>query len=98
MAKGRKTGGRSVGTPNKNTAPLKVYAGQFTQEAINSLVSIARNVEYPPQARVSAWREVLDRAEGKPVQAMSDPDGKPLSIPQAIAFLITKAPGADCRD
>jgi len=55
---------------------LKVYAGQYTTEAVDGLVSIARNDEMPPAARVMAWREILDRANGKAPQAITGPDGE----------------------
>lgn len=84
--------------PNKANASLRAYAGEYTIEAIDGLIAIARNVAMPPQARVSAWREVLDRGHGKPPQAITDPDGNALTVPQAVAFLIAKAPGADCRE
>jgi len=42
MAKGRKTGGRTKGTPNRSTGVLKAYAQQFDEEAIDFLVSVMR--------------------------------------------------------
>jgi hypothetical protein len=83
--------------PNKANAALREYAGKFTKEAVNGLLSIARGPEMPPQARVSAWREILDRAVGKAPQAVTDADGNSLSIPEIIQFVITKEPGADCQ-
>lgn len=74
MAKGRKTGGRVAGTPNKATRALKEYAQQFTQEAIDGLVTLGRTAE-SEQARVAAWNSVLDRGNGKPTQAVTGPDG-----------------------
>lgn len=95
MAQGRKTGGRAKGTPNKATAEVKAYAQQFTKEAIDGLVAIARNPAYAEMARVIAWDKVLDRAIGKPAQEITGADGAPLEIPGVIKFLVTKAPGAD---
>lgn len=97
MAKGRKTGGRTKGTPNKATAALRVYAQRFTTEAIDGLVAIAKNRKCADVARVMAWREVLDRACGKPAQAITGPEGEALKIPSTIRFVVTKAPGADTR-
>ncbi len=71
--------GRPKGVPNKVTLALKAYAGQYTTEAVDALVTIGRSVEMPPQARVAAWREILDRGNGKPPQSMSvggDPDNR----------------------
>ena len=54
MAKGRKTGGRRAGTPNKSTAEVKAYAQQFDKEAIDILMAIARNKKAHEKARVAA--------------------------------------------
>lgn len=71
---GERRGGRAKGTPNKVTSELRVYAQQFTAEAIDGLVQLGRSAE-SEQARVSAWNAVLDRAHGKPSQAVTGPDG-----------------------
>lgn len=84
MAIGKKTGGRQAGTPNKNTALCREYAGQFTEEAVRGLVAIAKNKKHPPAARVAAWKEVLDRAVGKAPQAITGEDGGPLAIAKVI--------------
>ncbi len=73
---GERRGGRTAGTPNKASAPLKLYAGQYTTEAIDGLVTIARAAKMPPAARVMAWREILDRGHGKAAQALTGPDGE----------------------
>ncbi len=94
---GERRGGRKTGTPNKATADVRVYAGKYTKEAIEGLVKLARTAE-SEQARVSSWREVLDRAVGRPAQAVTDPDGNALSIPAQVLIAISKASDADCRD
>lgn len=94
--KGERRGGRQPGTPNKATAELRGYAGGYSKEAIEGLVMIARNSP-SDQARVAAWREVLDRAAGKPAQAITDVDGSPVSIPASISFVIRQQPGAENR-
>ena len=66
-----KTGGRKKGTPNKATAAVKDIAGQYTEQAINALVSILAGGEgIPAAAQVSAAKELLDRAHGKPSQSV----------------------------
>ena len=87
--------GRPAGAPNKATAELREFAGQYTQEAIEGLYAIAKDTEMPPQARVGAWREILDRAVGKAPQAVTGPDGEALNVPQAIQFLIQQAPNSE---
>lgn len=94
LANLRKGGGRAKGRPNKATAVLKAYAGRYTVEAIDSLVTIARDVEMPPAARVGAWREVLDRGNGKPPQALTGPEGEALGVPTSVAFVFAQQPGA----
>ncbi len=66
MAKGRKTGGRGKGTPNKATAEIREHAQQYTIEALEGLALIARN-STSDAARVSAWNALLDRGWGKPI-------------------------------
>lgn len=66
-----KTGGRVKGTPNKATAAIKEIAGQYTEQAVNTLVSILAGGEgIPPAAQVAAAKELLDRAHGKPGQSI----------------------------
>lgn len=67
MAKGRKTGGRSAGTPNKATAEIKQLAGVHGPRMVEELARLAVEAE-SEAARVSAIRELLDRAYGKPQQ------------------------------
>ena len=97
MALGRKTGGRTAGTPNKRASELKAYAGKFTEEAINGLLAIAREDKMPPQARVGAWKEILDRAVGKAPQAHVDGDGNNLTVPQVLTFIMQQSPGSENR-
>lgn len=94
---GEHRGGRKAGTPNKATASLKEFAGQYTHEAITGLHAIAVDAEMPPQARVSAWREILDRAVGKAPQAVTDADGNNLTIPQVLNFIVRQQIESDNR-
>ena len=95
--KGQKFGGRTKGTPNKATAEVKAVAQQYTTSAIHTLVAILTNGK-SEQARIMAAREILDRGHGKAPQALTLPDGAAFAVPAAVAFLITKASDADCRD
>jgi hypothetical protein len=77
MAAGRKTGGRVKGVPNKATRDIKALAQKHTPEALKTLVSIMKTSESDP-ARVAASKELLDRAYGKPAQAIvGGGDGSP---------------------
>lgn len=55
----------------------QLLAQQFTKEAIEGLVKIGRDKKAPAMAKVVAWNSVLDRAFGKPAQAvdLSNSDG-----------------------
>ena len=60
-----KYGGRQKGTPNKATATIREIAGQYTQEAIDTLVNVMRNGETMAVKRAAA-NDLLDRGYGKP--------------------------------
>ncbi|MGB9153118.1 MAG: hypothetical protein WCD70_08540 [Alphaproteobacteria bacterium] len=69
MAQGKKTGGRVAGTPNKATAQIKTLAGAYSAEAVDILISVARNAD-SDAAKVAACRELLDRGHGKAKQTI----------------------------
>jgi hypothetical protein len=85
MAKGKKTGGRVAGTPNKATADVKAVAGQYSAEALSILIDVARTSE-SDAAKVSAIKEILDRAHGKSPQAIigSDTDAPIKTIMEIV--------------
>ena len=85
MALGRKTGGRKKGTPNKVQSPIKEAAREYTPEALETLAAVMQDEKQPAAARVSAANAILDRAYGKPKQALiGDDEGAP---PIAIATI-----------
>lgn len=69
MALGRKTGGRTKGTPNKATADVKAAAQAYTAEAVEKLADIMRNSD-SDAAKVAAIKELLDRGHGKSTQSI----------------------------
>lgn len=79
MARGgkREGAGRPKGAPNKATADVREVAQEYSQEALTTLAQIMRSSEHPAAARVSAANAILDRAHGKPKQALdhSSEDG-----------------------
>lgn len=81
MAKGKKTGGRKAGTPNKATADVKAAAQVYTSEAVEKLAYWMRSDN--AKASVQACNSLLDRAHGKPAQALTDGEGGPL-IPALV--------------
>lgn len=70
MAKGQKTGGRRKGTPNKVTREISELAKAMVPESIQELGRLAKEA-VSETARVSAIGMILDRAYGKPSQAIS---------------------------
>lgn len=62
--------GRPKGVPNKATADVKAVAGEYSQEAIDTLREIMRDKGSPAAARVAASNAILDRAHGKPTQSI----------------------------
>jgi hypothetical protein len=79
MAAGRKTGGRRKGTQNKATAEVKVLAGQYGPEAIETLADLMRNGQNE-QTRRAACSELLDRAYGRATQPISGDEEHELHI------------------
>lgn len=77
---GERRGGRKRGTPNKATAEVKDLAKQHGPAAIREAARLATGAE-SEAARVAAINLILDRAYGKPTQAMehSGPDGAPIA-------------------
>ena len=61
---------RTKGATNKQTLDVKELAQDFTEAAVKRLASIMDNDEAPHAAQVAAARELLDRAHGKPKQAV----------------------------
>lgn len=59
-------GGQPKGLVRRDTAETKAYAFKHARRAIDQLVQIVEDRSYPPGDRVSAGREILDRAVGKP--------------------------------
>jgi len=59
--------GNPGGRP-KQLAALRELARQHTDEAIEGLIGVARDPKQPGSTRVAAWREILDRGWGRPIQ------------------------------
>jgi len=93
-----KTGGRQPGTPNRSTAAIKEMAGKYSEKVIKELARLATGADSEP-VRVSAGRELLDRACGKPAQSREpiddhradDEEVSDLEIARRVAYLLTNA-------
>lgn len=66
---------RTKGAKNKQTLDVKELAQDYTAKAIQRLAKIMDAADAPHAAQVAAARELLDRAHGKPKQAV-DVDAK----------------------
>jgi len=62
--------GRPKGSLNKATRAVKEAAQEFSEQALATLAEIMTSPEHPAAARVSAANAILDRAHGKPTQAL----------------------------
>jgi hypothetical protein len=70
---GERRVGRKPGVPNKATAAIKELASQYGPEAIEKLVELMRGKD--PNVALKAANALLDRAYGKPAQAIvGDPE------------------------
>lgn len=67
---GEHRGGRAKGVLNKATATIRDAAQQYTEEALATLVDVMRDTAAPHAARNVAANSLLDRAHGKPSQAV----------------------------
>lgn len=63
-----KTGGRQKGAKNLLTSQVKEIALSYAPKALEVLIEIASAKDSPPQARVAASKELLDRGVGKSIQ------------------------------
>lgn len=67
--------GNPTGRPKEN-GHVKVLARAYTEAAIKALGDILADAEAPPAARATAANSLLDRAWGKPAQAVTGEDGE----------------------
>lgn len=78
--KGMKTGGRQKGTPNKATADIRAAAAIHGPAMLEVLSRIALDDSEPTAARVAAAVALLDRAYGRPAQAITGANGGPIVV------------------
>jgi hypothetical protein len=99
MAKAKgseKTGGRKKGTLNKATADLKVIASDYGYNALLEIVRLSTESENE-QIRLSACKEILDRAYGKAPQYIENKttviqtEKSPLELARQVAFILNEA-------
>jgi len=92
---GARTGaGRKKGSINKATADIREAAQQYTEQALTVLVEIAMNGE-SEAARVAAANSILDRAHGKPRQAVDANLSGEVGLSVVIKQFTAPAPDGD---
>lgn len=81
--------GRKHGSKTKATKELKDIIDGVTDPTalISGLHSIAKDLGAPPAARVTAYKELLDRRYGKAPQAITGANGGPLAIVGALGTM-----------
>ena len=76
-----KSGGRVAATPNKTTLEGRQIALGFAAEALQTAVDIMRDADAPHTTRLAACIDIMNRAWGKPTQAVSvDAESEPLQV------------------
>jgi len=66
----RANAGRKVGSVNQNRKGIADASKEYTEDALKTLAEVMLNPETPPAVRVTAANCLLDRAYGKPSQAI----------------------------
>lgn len=85
--------GRKKGEPNKITGATK-EAIALAAEQLGGVARLVAWAKEDPLNERAFWTQMF---KGLLPHEVTGADGKDL-IPESIAFLITKAPNADCRD
>lgn len=88
---GERRGGRTKGTPNKATIEVKELAREYAPQVLREMARLATQAE-SESARVAAGNAILDRAYGKPSQAITGEDGEAI---KAAITIVTGVPRHD---
>lgn len=94
----KKTGGRKKGVPNKATADIKALAREWGPDALERAAIMAglidgKKAAESEQVRLGAIGLILDRAYGKPQQAIVGDDDAPLKTVLEVRWAGTNASG-----
>ena len=76
VPKGQRYGGRQKGVSNKIGREVRELAQKFGPASIKGLIDIAQDENEPTAARVSAYKEVLDRGYGESAQPVTGEGGE----------------------
>lgn len=95
MAGGARPGaGRKKGVPNKATADVKAMARLYVPDALKELARLSLEAE-SEQARVSAIKEIMDRAYGKATTMIGGDVENPLQVITHIQLVAGDGDSAD---
>ena len=88
--------GRKPGVPNKAPQGLKLYAQQYTERAVKTLVEIMDDPRAPHAARAAASTAILDRGHGRPAQQVEvgGTNGGPIQAHVVVEFIAAAAKAA----
>jgi hypothetical protein len=82
--------GRPKGVKNKVTADVRALAGEYGPKALKTLAELMECKKAPAAARVSAAREILDRAYGKSPQPIAVNSA---NMAEVFSDLLDRLPG-----
>src|SRR5689334_15702154 len=91
MAAGRKTGGRTKGTPNKNTRAIVEVLQELDCDPIEGMARIAMNRRNPPELRGRMFSELAQYMHPKRRSTeIAGPTGGPIKTSMTIRFVRAK--------
>lgn len=73
-------------------ASIAELARQYTHEALQELLRMARDEDTPLNLRVNIWHDLLDRGHGKPAQALDLSHTLGDGMAEIIAMIQREAP------
>lgn len=85
--------GRKKGSLTKTTAEIRELAQKYTGDALTALVDILKKGD-SETARISAAKEILDRAYGKSTQPLEGGDGPPIDTVNTIRIELVDPNGS----
>lgn len=88
---GNKAGGRPKGSRNKTTIEIRQAAQKYSDDALKALFTVVTKSN-SDTAKISAAREILDRAYGRSPQALTGADGGAMEMVARIERVFVDGP------
>lgn len=99
MAAGRKTGGRTKGTPNKSNAERTAAIAASGETPLDYMLRIMRDTKADPERRDKCAAQAAPYVHAKLANVeMGGPDGKPIPFVHKLERLIVDPPNRDGAD